>query len=356
MNNELLFLIKKHTDTLIEQTKTKPQETLEFKMNKQMQTFSFNPPINLVEEDKWLLAVSSFECTNSVFNITDDNNSFPIIISGHWETKFAEKIIDEINRLIELRSLDLHVNEVRKRGNKIKIGDNEYKLSDFDNKKYEILQELKSVKYTDIEDLVYRMQLTYDEIIDVLDIKHISTKRIGFSLNPGIYEIVDLNNTLKHILPDNVEINVTIDDIRLKSNLKINQTSLFTEKSFFYTILGFTQSRSYPLDDIEGFYQLLSGFYESDKPINITGIDKIHLKCDCIQGSIINGIREPILHSFALSSPPGYKIYKEPRIKLFKKINKSVLSHKTFYFEDDDHKTVDSNNETISFTCQLIKI
>ena len=39
MNNELSLLIKKHTDTLIEQTKTKPQETLEFKMNKQMQTF-----------------------------------------------------------------------------------------------------------------------------------------------------------------------------------------------------------------------------------------------------------------------------------------------------------------------------
>ena len=39
MNNKLLLLFKKHTDTLIEQTKTKPQETLEFKMNKQMQTF-----------------------------------------------------------------------------------------------------------------------------------------------------------------------------------------------------------------------------------------------------------------------------------------------------------------------------
>ena len=124
------------------------------------------------------------------------------------------------------------------------------------------------------------MQLTYDEIIDVLDLKHISTKRIGFSIDPGIYETVDLNNTLKYILPDNVKINTTIDDIRLKSNLKTNQTLLFTKKSFFYTILGFTQSRSYPLEDIEGFYQLIPGLYKSDKPINITGIDKIHLKCD----------------------------------------------------------------------------
>ena len=76
MNNELLLLIKKHTDILIEQTRTRPQEILEFKMNKQMQTFSFEPPFNLVEESKWLMAVSFFDCTNSVFNITNENNSF----------------------------------------------------------------------------------------------------------------------------------------------------------------------------------------------------------------------------------------------------------------------------------------
>ena len=46
MNNELLLLIKKHTDTLIQQTKTKPQETLEFKMIQSEQRFLFNPPIN----------------------------------------------------------------------------------------------------------------------------------------------------------------------------------------------------------------------------------------------------------------------------------------------------------------------
>ena len=67
MNKELLLLNKKHTEMLIDRTKTKPQETLEFVMDKQMQNFSFNPSINLSEEGKWLLAVTSFECTNSVF-------------------------------------------------------------------------------------------------------------------------------------------------------------------------------------------------------------------------------------------------------------------------------------------------
>ena len=52
MNNELLLLIKKHTNTLIERPKTKPQETLEFKINKEMETLLFSTPINLVELGK----------------------------------------------------------------------------------------------------------------------------------------------------------------------------------------------------------------------------------------------------------------------------------------------------------------
>ena len=200
------------------------------------------------------------------------------------------------------------------------------------------------------------MKLTHDEIINILDFKYIPTKGTGCFLNPSIYEIVDLYNTLRYILPDSVKVDVSIDDIRLKSNLKINQTLIFTKKSFFYTILGFNQSHQGPSNDIEGFYQILPGSYISDRPIIITGIDKIHLKCDCIQGSIVNGIREPILYSFALSSRPGHKIHKEPGVKLFKKFIKSVLPHITFYFEDDDYKPVDFNGEIISFTCQLIKI
>ena len=58
-----------------------------------MQTFSFNPPINLNEESKWLMAVSSFECANSVFNKTDENNSFSISTPGHWNSKSSQKLL-----------------------------------------------------------------------------------------------------------------------------------------------------------------------------------------------------------------------------------------------------------------------
>ena len=72
-------------------------------------------------------------------------------------------------------------------------------------------------------------------------------------MNPKIYEVVELNKTSKAILTDNEKVSFTTDDFRLNSNLNINQTLNFTQK-FFYTILGFTQSHFYPLNEIDGFY------------------------------------------------------------------------------------------------------
>ena len=66
-------------------------------------------------------------------------------------------------------------------------------------------------------------------------------------------------------------------------------------------------------------------------------------------------VRQPILYSFALTPLPGHKKIKKPRIKLFKKIKKSVLSHIKFYLEDDDRKLVDFNGEMIRFFVTFLK-
>ena len=113
----MLLLTKKLTGTLIEQTKTKPQETLKFKMTKQMETSSFNPPILLVEEGKWVLAVTSFEATNYVFNITYENNTFSFTTLGHWSSRGGAETIYKVQKFLELRSgndIDLHVKKSQK--------------------------------------------------------------------------------------------------------------------------------------------------------------------------------------------------------------------------------------------------
>ena len=85
----------------------------------------------------------------------------------------------------------------------------------------------------------------------------------------------------------------TSNDIHFNSELK--------------TLLGFTN-----IDYSEGTHK-------SEKPLMITTTDKVDLKCDCVDGSNVNGIREKSLFSFNLSAPPGYKIIKEPNIILYKK-------------------------------------
>ena len=89
-----------------EQTKTRPQETLEFERLKQMQSFSLTPTKSLSEEGKWSLGVTPFECTISVFNITDGKKSFSISIPCRWRIPnyLEDIIIDKLKRLLSLRS------------------------------------------------------------------------------------------------------------------------------------------------------------------------------------------------------------------------------------------------------------
>ena len=85
----------------------------------------------MFEESKWLLAVTFFDPTNSLFDITDENNSFSVSIPGRWRIPIylPDGIIDKLKELVKLKSeigIDLHVEAVRKRGRHIKIGDKEY--------------------------------------------------------------------------------------------------------------------------------------------------------------------------------------------------------------------------------------
>ena len=57
---EDLFLpITKKCQMLFEQTHTKPEDTLEFKMTKPRETFHFNPPVEIKED--WMISFTDVE-------------------------------------------------------------------------------------------------------------------------------------------------------------------------------------------------------------------------------------------------------------------------------------------------------
>ena len=79
---------------------------------------------------------------------------------------------------------------------------------------------------------------------------------------------------------------------------------------FFSTILGFQ-----PHWDYKHYNKHIS-----QKTVNLSSTNKIHLKCDLIDGSIVGGLRQPVLFSFVLDKPSGYKIFLRARNDTLHKI------------------------------------
>ena len=74
----LLLSIAKSNQEIVENTHSKPQETLEFNMTKQKESFSFDVPLNV--EEKWMMGVTSLKVYNTVNNITEKNNKLQILL------------------------------------------------------------------------------------------------------------------------------------------------------------------------------------------------------------------------------------------------------------------------------------
>ena len=95
---DLLLSMFKNCKTLMHQTRTHPQETLEFKMSKPRETFLINPTIQI--QDDWMLGLLDWEVYNSVFNITEENNKFELYKFPDEKAGGVsyEKIRDEIEK------------------------------------------------------------------------------------------------------------------------------------------------------------------------------------------------------------------------------------------------------------------
>ena len=96
----LLLSIAKSNLDIVENTLSKPQETLEFKMNKQKESFSFDVPLDLPEQ--WMMGVTSLEVYNTVYNITEKNNKIKLFKTDKMlkEYKVATEIMSKIKKII----------------------------------------------------------------------------------------------------------------------------------------------------------------------------------------------------------------------------------------------------------------
>ena len=285
-----------------------------------------------------MIGLVDLEVYNSIFNITEGNNKFKLYKFPDDKAGGVtyEKVRDEIEKDLDIEDItaaDLQddiigpiiIEEYREQVTK-RMKDEQY---------MNILAIYTSSVFQDFESFL-RTQIDFveDDIKLVLD--EYNSSFITYELEPGIYSYREISEALFYILQSEYpqsgsEILIRLDDVTRKTKLIVNSGIIairFDENSFFSTILGFTAGWDY-----KHFNQ-----YLSQKSVNLSSTNKIHLKCDATDGSIVNGIRQSILYSFVLDKPSGYKIFSEPETIHYKKINQSVLSTVTFYLEDDNNK------------------
>ena len=277
-----------------------------------------------------MLGLVDSEVYNSIFNITEEYNKFKLynIPDEKAGGVSFEKVRDEIEKDLDISDItatDLQddiiapiiIEEYREQVTK-RMKDVGY-MNFVAGYVSSVFQDFESYLRTEVD-------LVEDDIKLVLD--DYNSSFITYELEPGIYTSKDVSEALFNILqlecpgPSNTIV-IEFDDNtrRIKLVVKIGVIAIgFDENSFFSTILGFTSGWDYK------HYNE----YTSQKIVNLNSTNEIHLKCDCIDGSIQNGLSQPILFSFVLDKPSGYKVFCEPETIHYKKINKCVWNTVTF--------------------------
>ena len=143
------------------------------------------------------------------------------------------------------------------------------------------------------------IDLVEDDIRLVLDKSN--SNFVTYELDPVIYTVRDLSETLFNILQakylaSDSKILFRLDSIIRKSNFGIIAIR-FEEKSFLVLSLVLLQV---------GIIRTIVNTLVK-KIVNLSTTKKTHLKCDIVNGSVVDGIRQPMLNSFVLDKLPGFR-------------------------------------------------
>ena len=140
-----------------------------------------------------------------------------------------------------------------------------------------------------------RIRVGFDEEDIQLILKENNSHFITYELSQGIYTIPDVSDAVHTFSGHTEDIENKYNDISMKTRIILKYKDLrenfglgtlrFDKKSFFHILLGHDPYFDYKVP----------GVYTSDKILNLNTTNKIHLKCDCIDGSIQDGVRQPIL-------------------------------------------------------------
>ena len=217
---DLLLSITKNCETLIERTHRKPEETLEFKMNKSRETFHFNPPINT--KGDWMLGLVDLEVYNSVFNIKKENNKFELYTLTSDEFSYSE-LKDEIEEILGISNITDNHLEDETIAPRIFETYRKLALEKASTDGYTILlMAYARSPFPDFESFL-RMTGDLDEDDIQLILKQYDEKFVTYEIDPGNYTIEDLQKAVYPLGDHEGTLKIEFDDLNKKVKLVLTR-------------------------------------------------------------------------------------------------------------------------------------
>ena len=278
-------------------------------MIKPRESFHFNPPIHVKD---WMIGLTGLEVYNSILNITKENNKFELYTDTFDEFSF-EELKDELEEILNIPNITNNHLEDEIIGPRIIKAYWKLRSEKSSTNGYIILLlGYARSPFRDFESYI-RIAVGLDEDDIQLILKQYNANFVTNELDPSNYTIEDLQEAVYPLGDYEGTLQIEYDDLNKKTKRILTRfgstfgTLRFDEKPFFHTLLGFTPYWDYK--PTNAIHADSPGVHTSDEILNLNTKNKIHLKCDFIDGSVVNGIREPILFSFVLEKKPGYKVF-----------------------------------------------
>ena len=205
----LLLNIAKSNQEIIGNTHSKPQETLEFKMTEEKESFSFDVPLELNEQ--WMIGVTSLEVYNTVYNITNSNNKRKMLLIDEQLTEHEVdfELVRNIKSLYEFYNLEHHDTYHEFVEKVITILTSSYsennKIARKDFNDLMALFEAKNQQHTEHPKTIPEFEIQDDSI--------------EIELPPGVYELGDISTAIKNQTFSGFELNIEANTISMKSVL-----------------------------------------------------------------------------------------------------------------------------------------
>ena len=191
----LLHVLKSNLE-IVENTHSKAQETLEFKMNTPIKDFQFDEP--LILSDSWMMGVTNLEVYNTVYNIDQTNNTFRL------EKEFINTIIKYINKRGKFY---INKNDTSKLNEIKRLLQENKDICDYVS--YSIVHKIQSdsnaitnsntttntITKTNLDEYE---EFDYESIQDCIKKDILNLTKI--TIPPGVYEFAELSNCINNVL------------------------------------------------------------------------------------------------------------------------------------------------------------